>query len=195
MVGIVEAVERVTEERDVGRTVKRTVRCDGKLTVERTVGCDVEHTVEHTVGYAAKRTAGHIGECVRDQADDSSIVRRLSDTQLLEHADVAVRRHRRSGLAVVTVLAEIDRRSLYLDQGYSSLYDYCTRRWHYSVATAARFIAAARAVVRFPSIRRLLEERQLTICAVARLAKSLTPDNCDDLLSRAAGRTSGQSHR
>ncbi|MCA9759824.1 MAG: hypothetical protein KDA27_28765, partial [Candidatus Eisenbacteria bacterium] len=97
-----------------------------------------------------------------------------------------MRREHRSSVAVLDALAELDRRSVYLDHGYSSLFDFCTRRWRYSAATAARYIAASRAAVQFPRVRELLLEQRLTVCGVARIAKTLTEQNCRDLLERAA---------
>ena len=116
-------------------------------------------------------------------------IRRLTDSQLVEHVDLAVRRERASAIDLLESLAEIDRRSLYLRQGYSSLFDYCTRRWKYAPATAGRYIAAARAAARFPQVRTLLDAGRLTVCAAARLASTLNAENCDELTSRAAGRT------
>ncbi|MCB9462069.1 MAG: HNH endonuclease [Candidatus Eisenbacteria bacterium] len=110
----------------------------------------------------------------------------LTDGQLVTHADMAMRREHRSSVAVLDALAELDRRSVYLDHGYSSLFDFCTRRWRYSAATAARYIAASRAAVQFPRVRELLLEQRLTVCGVARIAKTLTEQNCRDLLERAA---------
>ncbi|MEZ4647791.1 MAG: HNH endonuclease signature motif containing protein [Candidatus Eisenbacteria bacterium] len=116
-------------------------------------------------------------------------IRKLTNAQLVERADLAVKREQASVIALLESLAEIDRRSLYLGQGYSSLFDYCTRRWGYSPATAGRYIAAARTAARFPRVRKLLEERRLTICTVSRLAGTLTEANCDELASCAAGKT------
>ncbi|MEZ4650492.1 MAG: HNH endonuclease signature motif containing protein [Candidatus Eisenbacteria bacterium] len=100
-----------------------------------------------------------------------------------------MREEHRASIGVLDVLGEVDRRSLYLDEGYSSLFDFCTRRWMYSPATAARYIAAARAVARYPVVRRMLLERRLTVCGVARIASSLSPENHRELTSRAAGKT------
>ncbi|MEZ4651162.1 MAG: HNH endonuclease signature motif containing protein [Candidatus Eisenbacteria bacterium] len=100
-----------------------------------------------------------------------------------------MRREHRASVTVLDVLGEIDHRNLYLDQGYSSLFDFCTRRWNYSNATAARYIAAARAAARYPIVRSMLLDRRLTVCGVARIASSLTPENHRELVSRAAGKT------
>jgi hypothetical protein len=116
-------------------------------------------------------------------------IRSMTDGQLIDHADLAVRREHRSVIALIDAIAEIDRRSVYLDLGYSSLFDYCTRRWAYSPATAARYIAASRAAARFPAARALLEDRRLTICGLARLARSLTQENCATLIALADGKT------
>ncbi|MCA9759416.1 MAG: HNH endonuclease [Candidatus Eisenbacteria bacterium] len=122
----------------------------------------------------------------REATPTRSPLSNLTDRQLVTHAEMAMRREHRSSVAVLDALAELDRRSVYLDHGYSSLFDFCTRRWRYSAATAARYIAASRAAVRFPRVRELLLERRLTVCGLARLAKTLTEQNSRDLLERAA---------
>ena len=67
----------------------------------------------------------------------------LTDRQLIRKGDIAVRTSHELALEILDCLIEIDQRSLYLKHGYSSLFDFCTRRWHYSPPKAGRFIAAA----------------------------------------------------
>lgn len=119
----------------------------------------------------------------------NAVLRKLSDDQLIEIGEVAVRREHLGGVRILEVLLEMDRRSLYRERGYASLFDYCTRRWRYSSSKAGRYIAAARAMGRYPSLRDLLVERRITICGAARLAQVLRPENWSDLLASAAGKT------
>lgn len=116
-------------------------------------------------------------------------LRSLSDDSLIVHGDEAVRREHATGLRILEVLVEIDRRLLHLECGYSSLYDYCVRRWNYSRSKAARSIAAARAIQRHPRLHEMLASRSLTLSAAARLASVLTAQNADELLDRAGGRS------
>ena len=54
-------------------------------------------------------------------------LQRLSDRELLEVAVRAAAHERHSAVALVELLAEIDARRLYLGEGCSSLFVYCTR--------------------------------------------------------------------
>lgn len=112
----------------------------------------------------------------------------LSDHQLLESGDDAVRREHRFPIRILDFLNEMERRSLHLTEGHSSLFDYCTRRWRFSSSKAGRYIAAARCMKKYTEIRPLLEGRGVTVCGAARIAGILSEDNCEELLHRVAGR-------
>jgi hypothetical protein len=112
----------------------------------------------------------------------------LSDNQIVRKGDRAV--HSRHDLAVVLLdcLVEIERRELYLKEGYPSLFAYCTDRWNYSPPKAGRTIAAARCVRAYPEVRTLLMEHRITVCGVSRIAGILTDENRAELLGQVAGR-------
>ena len=111
---------------------------------------------------------------------------RLTDDQLIQRCDRAVRHEQKSTLEILDCLLMIERRSLHPRGGYSSLFDYCIRRWRYSPSKAGRYIAAARCMVRFATVRDLLEQRKLSVCAVARLAGILTEKNSEQLLRQVS---------
>ena len=74
---------------------------------------------------------------------------------------------------------------MYLGEGCSSLFTYCTQVLHLSEHAAYGRIEAARAARRFPVVIDLLVEGALTLTAVALLAPHLTPDNHAELLKDA----------
>lgn len=113
---------------------------------------------------------------------------RLSNRQVIQKGDRAVRSRHELAVEIIDCLIEIERRSLYLKEGYSSLFSYCTRRWNYSPPKAGRTIAAARCVNAFPAVRTLLVERKITLCGVSRIAGILTAENCEELLRRVSGK-------
>ena len=67
-----------------------------------------------------------------------------SDRELLQGLDDLVAKSRRNEADLLAYLAEVDRRQLYLEQGCSSMFGYCTDVLHFSEATAFRRIAVAR---------------------------------------------------
>ena len=80
------------------------------------------------------------------------------------------------------------RPSLYLAQGYGSLFAYCTQALHLSEDSACNRIDAARACRRFPAILDLLATGSLTLTSVRMLKGHLTPENHAAVLARASNR-------
>ncbi len=64
-------------------------------------------------------------------------------------------------------MAEIDARGLYLERGFSSLFDYAVRELGYSDAAAARRIGAMRLCADQPHAREGLRDGSLTLSAAA----------------------------
>ena len=73
----------------------------------------------------------------------TSTVGALSDRELLRETRNLVRHERHLQGAVVDHLSEIEARGLYLERGFSSLFDYAVRELGYSDAAAARRIGAS----------------------------------------------------
>lgn len=88
---------------------------------------------------------------------------------------------RHATAALIRSLMEFDARRLYLGEGYSSLFTYCTHALHLAEGAAYNRIEAARAARRFPAIVSALEDRSLTLTAVRLLAPHLTAGNHQDM--------------
>lgn len=109
----------------------------------------------------------------------------LSDRELLTETRRLAESERRTTAALISLLAEVDARRLYLGEGYSSLFAYCTRALRLSEQAAYARIEPARAVRQFPVILSHLSEGSLTLTTVGLLAPHLTEDNCEHLLDAA----------
>src|SRR6266542_5935923 len=112
-------------------------------------------------------------------------VAQLSNEALLAEVKSLAARERGATAALVASLAELDGRRLYLEEGYSSLFTYCTQVLHLSEHAAYGRIEAARAVRRFPAILERLERGELTLTAVSLLRPHLTDANSGNLLDAA----------
>ena len=99
----------------------------------------------------------------------TSTVGALSDRELLRDTRNLVRHERHLQGAVIDHLAEIDARGLYLQRGFSSLFDYAVRELGYSDAAAARRIGAMRLCADQPHAREGLRDGSLTLSAAAEL--------------------------
>ena len=113
----------------------------------------------------------------------------LSDDGLVERVKDLAACERRASVALIRCLIEFDARELYLREGYSSLYTYCTQVLHLSEAAAYNRIEAARAARRHPQVLEMFEIGDLTLTAVRLLAPHLTEENRADLLAAARHRS------
>ena len=99
----------------------------------------------------------------------TSTVSALSDRELLRETRNLVRHERHLQGAVIDHLTEIEARGLYLERGFSSLFDYAVRELGYSDAAAARRIGAMRLCADQPDAREGLRDGSLTLSAAAEL--------------------------
>ena len=99
----------------------------------------------------------------------TSTVGALSDRELLRETRNLVRHERHLQGAVIDHLSEIEARGLYLERGFSSLFDYAVRELGYSDAAAARRIGAMRLCADQPDAREGLRDGSLTLSAAAEL--------------------------
>ena len=101
----------------------------------------------------------------------------MSDRDLLDATARVVRDERRSTADLLALLGELDSRRLYLGEGCSSLFTYCTQVLHLSEHAAYHRIEAARAARQFPIIVGLVADGSVTLTTVALLRPHLTAEN------------------
>ncbi len=113
----------------------------------------------------------------------------LTDDALRREMIGALANERRAAALALAHLAEFDARKLYVPEGYPSMFRFCANRLGLSDAGASKRIQAARAAREFPAIWDLLAGGRLSVSAVCLLAPKLEPENADELLAAAAGRS------
>ena len=109
----------------------------------------------------------------------------LTDAELLALVTRAAKQECAATAHLIALLAEVDARRLYLGEGYSSLFTYCTQALHLSEHAAYGRIEAARAVRRFPVVMEFLADGSLNVTTIGLLAPHLTDDNHQALLVSA----------
>jgi hypothetical protein len=114
---------------------------------------------------------------------------KLSDDELLAEVTRLAASERTATVRLIAALAEVDARRLYLGQGCSSLFVYCTRMLHLSEHAAYGRIEGARAARRWPSVLGMLEAGELTLTSLSLFAPHLSDENHEDLLARARYRS------
>ena len=113
----------------------------------------------------------------------------LSDTTLLRRLQRACEREHKCTIEVVELLVEFDRRDLYLELGYGSLFDFCTKQLKYSASAAVRRIQVARCAARNSEVLPMLCSHEASLTTIHIVASILTPDNKHDVLERIKHRT------
>ena len=113
----------------------------------------------------------------------------LSNEDLLAEVARLAMRERQATAALVRCLLEVDARRLYLSEGYSSLFTFCTQALHLSEHAALGRIEVARAARRLPAILTHLEDGSVTVTNARILAPHMTEANCQKLLTAARHRT------
>jgi hypothetical protein len=109
----------------------------------------------------------------------------MSDPELLSATSRVASDERRTTAELLGLLAELDARRLYLGEGCSSLFAYCTRVLHFSEHAAYHRIETARAARHFPGILKRIADGSVTTTTVALLRPHLTPENHERLLTSA----------
>ena len=112
----------------------------------------------------------------------------LSDAQLVTEVKRLVRCDHDTVARLIVHLAEMDGRTIHLAAGYPSLYKYCLGELRLCEYEAYNRIEVARAGRAFPRLFSLLEDGSLTLTSAQLLARRLTAENQDELLSEAVGR-------
>ncbi len=121
----------------------------------------------------------------REMVKSLDSVSRLSDHELLAEVRIAAAREREATARLIALLAQLDERRLYLGEGCSSLFTYCTQVLHLSEHAAYGRIEAARAARRCPGVLDLLTDGSVTLTTVTLLSAHLTADNHRDVLNEA----------
>lgn len=110
----------------------------------------------------------------------------LSDEALLQETDRLAAHERDSTAALIGALREVDARRLYLAQGFSCMFFYCTRRLHLSEQAAYSRIEVARLSRGIPEILDALQRGALNLTTSLLLAPHMTRDNQADLIAAAS---------
>jgi len=126
------------------------------------------------------------------KGDDMKNIESIANDELLTKL-VALSANERSAVAeVVLYLHQLDKRGLYRDAGFSSLFAYCREKLKYSEGATCRRIVAARALSTSPEIYELLREGKISLCTINQVSRAITEENKDQILKAVPGQTSSQ---
>lgn len=109
-------------------------------------------------------------------------LRNLSNAEVISRLESLVKSEKETTTEVIRHLAEVDRRRLYAELGYSSLFDYAVRNLGYSNSAATRRIKVARAAKKLPELFGYLEEDKVTLSSLNVVSDLLLGDNGKQVL-------------
>jgi len=116
----------------------------------------------------------------------------ITNDELLSNLNFLSSNERSAIAEVVLYLHHLDKRELYRDAGFSSLFAYCREKLKYSEGATCRRITAARALSTSPEIYELLKKGEISLCTVSQVAKAMTEENKEQILKTVPGQTSRQ---
>lgn len=113
----------------------------------------------------------------------------LTDAELLTRVRALAHDERRTTATLIAALTELDTRRLYLREGFSSLFSYCTQALRLSEDAAYNRIRTARVAAKWPIVLEMIADGSVTVTAVRLLSDVLTHANHDELLRVAHHKT------
>jgi 5-methylcytosine-specific restriction endonuclease McrA len=119
-------------------------------------------------------------------------VKDLPNDALMDKLHDLVRCDRQVTAELLRVLMEVDRRKVYAERGYPSLFAYCLSVLNMSEPSIGVRIHAARCCQRFPLLIDMLHSGQLHLSAIIMLAPHLRADNVEQLTALARHKSKRQ---
>lgn len=113
----------------------------------------------------------------------------MSNEDLIKALGECASVERAGQVELLRYLAEMSRRELFLELGFSSMWDYCRRALKFSESVSQQRIVVARAAGRFPGILDRIGDGRLSLCAAADLVPMLDDKNAEAMLDAAEGKT------
>jgi len=118
---------------------------------------------------------GLMSRSLQEQTD-KALLCRLDELLMQEHAmEVELLLH----------IGEVDRRRLYRERAFSTMFQYCTEELHVAESVAYKRIRVARAAREYPVLYRKIADRELHLSGACLLVPHLTPDNANELVTAA----------
>ncbi|MCM2305169.1 MAG: HNH endonuclease [Elusimicrobia bacterium] len=124
-----------------------------------------------------------------DKEDPMDECAGLTDADLIRAVKFLAEHARRNEMRLLIHLSEFDARRLCLEEGYRSLYEYCTGTLGFDEHESYRRIRAARILRSYPEARIALDRRKVTVSALVVLSPWLTRENAGPWLKSAEGKT------
>jgi hypothetical protein len=108
----------------------------------------------------------------------------LTDNTLLNDTKTLAQKEKTCTVELLHHIAEIDRRKLFSDLKYGSLYDYCIKELKLSEGSTQRRIVSARAMSEIPEIETKLISGELTMSNICTAVKFMKDNNIREVTGK-----------
>ena len=95
----------------------------------------------------------------------------LSNSELFQKTKMAAQNEKLATLTLLEYLAEVDRRKLYTEKAYSTLFEYVSSELGYSETQTADRVNAVRLMVAVPSVKEHLKTGELTLTTASQIQR------------------------
>jgi 5-methylcytosine-specific restriction endonuclease McrA len=119
----------------------------------------------------------------------------MTDAEVLRGCKESLKRQRRELVVFLRYLLRVDKRQLYLSEGYSSLRRFCIEELHLSKNCTAKRIVAVRVLDRFPLLAKYIESGDIHLSNIVLLSTHLTEKNHESLFEMASKKTEERLER
>jgi len=119
----------------------------------------------------------------------TQLARKLDDHNLIASLKKAHSEERALQCYCLAMIAEVERRMLYAEAGYPSLFQYLVSVLGYSEASSLKRIQVSRLLIRFPQIFDLLNDGKVSMTVLMKLAPHTKQSNVRELLDHAIGKS------
>jgi hypothetical protein len=121
----------------------------------------------------------------------------MNNLELESALEASVREERECTASVLKYLREVERRRLYLERGYSSLFAYCTGKLAYSEPEAMLRIQAMRLVRTVPEAGKKIEEGRLSLSVAAKIQNAVKaePAKAKELVRELTGASKREAEK
>ncbi|MEZ4754882.1 MAG: hypothetical protein R3A13_11360 [Bdellovibrionota bacterium] len=119
----------------------------------------------------------------------------LTDTELLSNAKRFANEERNAMADLLVYLAEINKRKIYLEHGYSSMFDYLTRGLKFSESGASRRIKVSRFITKNPKAIKMLRDGDLSLSTACTACDVLEETGKSELLEGFKGVSRRESEK
>lgn len=114
-----------------------------------------------------------------------SHLKSLSNQEVITRTQYLSAKEKEATSKLLVCLAEMEERSLHLEQGYSSLFSYLTGALKYSEPAASRRATCSRLVAKYPQIVKMIEKGDLHLTGLSIIAGVLKEDSDPNGLIKA----------